>query len=341
MPKRLAVEMRFAMSVMYLAFTALKPAGALTCADLTVGSSVSQRSWGELKAARVASFRAATRKAADTELRIAPLKWLDGHRSAVSITYDGAYYWNRHIARIIQDRGLRMDFEVVTDDHQTVQMLWDSLDEMRALLDQGIRYFGHGHKHDRHDEFDEQYVRQSFQLNFALMKQWGLDPKAYAYPGSAGTKSYVQKANRDAGFICARGDDHLDRGNYYILPDDQTEPASWYFLPSVVMGTTYASMIEDHATLRPILRTNLKRRSWTILMYHAVGNLDGWGYYPIAEFERDLDWLQANDVWVAHLDQCCAYIKEKQALQVSVTPMTQSPLCDSYEVILEDQLAAR
>ena len=310
----------------------------LTCSQLTAKSAIVHTSWGEVKLTHAQAPPANKNAAQQSTLGISPLKWLDGRRSAVSITYDGAYHWSRHLVPLVQDRGLRMDYEVVTHQHQTIDDLKESLVEMRSLMDQGFHFFGHGHKHDLHDDFSESYVRNSFMTCFGLMQAWGLNPKAYAYPGSSATKRYVQEANRDAGFICARGDDRLDWGNYYILADDRPEPENWYFLPSVVMGTTYASMKESHDELRPILEQNERLSSWTIMMYHAIGHPDSWGYYPVDEFERDLDWLKDNDVWVAHLDQCCAYIKERARLNVSVTPVTQTSLCESYDVVLDDDL---
>ena len=318
------------------------PQTGMTCAQLMGHLSATPASWGEVKQTQTEA-ESAPRLTVEAEglLRLSPLKWPGGRQAAVSITYDGAFHHGRHLVPLVQSRGLRLDYEVVTYTHQTVPVLHASLGEMRALMEEGFHFFGHGHKHDLHDDFPESYVRESFDTCFQLMRQWGLNPRAYAYPGSAGTQAFVQAANRDAGFICARGDDRLDWGNYYIVPEEQMEPVNWYFLPSVVMGTTYASMVGSHDELRPILEQNLERGSWVILMYHAVGIPEGWGYYPLPEFERDLDWLVGNDVWVTHLDEGCAYIRQRAQVDIGVEPVEHIPGCRSYDVTLDDGLDPR
>ncbi len=90
------------------------------------------------------------------------------------------------------------------------------------LMPSGIHFFGHGHTHALHDTMDYERAYASFHTCFALMRQWGLEPWAYAYPGSSALRPSTQLANRDAGFIAARGQAFAP-AEYYIVPDDVRE----------------------------------------------------------------------------------------------------------------------
>ena len=142
--------------------------------------------------------------------------------------------------------------------------------------------------HALHDTMTFDAAYESFRTNFRLMTAWGLDPKGYAYLGSAGLRRSTQTANRAGGFIAARGAT-LVFDEYFIAPYEEEGPKNWFYLPSVVMGNASYRYVDRHEKLLPILDEAVTRRAWIILMYHAIGISEGWSYYPIADFERDLD----------------------------------------------------
>ena len=147
------------------------------------------------------------------------------------------------------------------------------------------------------------------------MQAWGLDPKGYAYPGSSGLRRSTQAANRAAGFIAARGAT-TSFDEYFIAPYEERGPKNWFYLPSVVMGNASYRYIDRHEKLLPILDEAIARRAWIILMYHAIGIPEGWSYYPIADFERDLDAIVERDFWSANFDAAACYLQERAQLRM-------------------------
>lgn len=272
--------------------------------------------------------------------QIEALKWRDGHRGAVSITYDAPWGINRVFSlatNAVIIRGLRMDVEAVSSKLQHFKRFPIVARMRRELLPRGIHLFGHGHTHIHHDDLDFDEAYDSFKLNFDLMEEWGLKPRAYAYPYSSGKRALIQAANRDAGFICARGGTR-DPGEYYICPRQVREPDNWYYLPSVVMGTQTDEDISDHESLEPILRRALNLDAWVILMYHSIGFPEGWAYYPYEEFLQDLNFIKGEDFWSGNLDAVAAYIQERNALDINIVRYFGSETPRNYDIIISDQL---
>ena len=127
-----------------------------------------------------------------------------------------------------------------------------------------------GHSHIDHDALGFHDAYQSFRYNFNLMREWGLNPRVYAYPLFAGRERQTQAANRQAGFIAARGGTE-DPDRYYLCETEPCKPDSWFNLPSVIMGSANSRHISNHNRLLPILHETLSRRAWTILTYHSLG----------------------------------------------------------------------
>ena len=75
-----------------------------------------------------------------------------------------------------------------------------------------------------------------------------------------------------------------------------------------------------------------------ILTYHSIGNPEGWGYYPFAEFERDLDHIAANDFWSGNLDEVTAYIKERNALDIQIVRYFGVGTPKQFELTIGDGL---
>lgn len=124
-------------------------------------------------------------------------KWSKDHQAAVSITYDAfwgkddPYYHDkfRTVENEVLKRNLRMDFEMVTAwyDYPDNQLRQAQLAEMRETeIPAGVHFFGHGHHHIKYDDVSADSAYADFKRCFDLMTQWGLQPRAYAYPGGGG-----------------------------------------------------------------------------------------------------------------------------------------------------------
>ena len=236
------------------------------------------------------------------------------------ITYDapfGTHSAHSMATDAVLQRDLRLDLEVVSAIY--LRPRWRHLiDYYRTeLMPQGIRFFGHGHTHALHDTMTFDAAYESFRRNFRLMQEWGLDPKGYAYPGSSGLRRSTQAANRAAGFIAARGAT-LVFDEYFIAPYEEEGPKNWFYLPSVVMGNASYRYVDRHEKLLPILDEAIARRAWIILMYHAIGIPEGWSYYPIADFERDLDAIVERGFWSANFDAAACYLQERAHLRIAL-----------------------
>ena len=275
-----------------------------------------------------------------TVFQIETLKWYDGARGAVSLTYDAPWGVDPRFelatdAAIARD--LRMDVEMVTSKYLNSRRMPLVARIREELIPNGVHLFGHGHTHIRHDNVDFDAAYESFKTDFEMMVDWGLRPKAYAYPHSSGQEIRTQLANKQAGFIAARGGT-TDPEQYYICPNEVSEPDNWFFLPSVVMGTKDGADIESHRMLAPILSEAQKRDAWVIMMYHSIGVPEGWAYYPLAEFEQDLDFIAESDLWSGNLDQVSAYIQERNALYINVVGFFGSETPKEFEMTMRDNL---
>lgn len=268
-------------------------------------------------------------------------KWYNGHTAAVSINYDARWRGKGRDAKIdeaideVLNRNLVMDFELVTANYTDYP---DLVAQMHSeLIPHGITFFGHGHKHDFHDNFDFDYCYNTFKLCYDLMKEWGFTPRTYAYPHWAGYKATTQLANELAGFIAARGM-AVNPDSVYICPDDEREPCNWYYMPSAAMAYQREEYLSDHAALSPILEKNLEKTAWVIITYHSIGYEEGWGYYPFEEFRKDLDQIAENDYWCGSMDNVTCYIKERNRFQLDVTLLSSNADSLKFKVSFRDDL---
>ena len=271
------------------------------------------------------------------------LKWYDGHRAAVSITYDALWgHWRAQrlidfTADEVLRRNLRIDFEFVTAKYDHPEYEFIVTDIRENVILRGIHFYGHGHTHAYHDSLSYESAYNSFKKCYDLMDNWGMQPRAYAYPYGAGKTPDVQRADEQAGFICARGIT-TDPNLFYICPDDKTEPDNWYYLPTIPMGQEDPEYINNHNEMEPLLHTALEKKAWVIIMYHAIGFPDDWGYYPINEFIKDLDQIETHDFWGGNMDMTACYIKERNLFQLEVTTITAKEGLWEYDIIFRDGL---
>ena len=286
-----------------------------------------------------ASFKIASGD--DDLLDVRVTKWYGGHRAAVTLTYDSAYgTWYNHssIADLAAREGLPINHELVTSFYE--QPLYYPLLQniRRELVARDRHLYGHGHLHVDHDALSYEDALASFRRCYQLMEHWGLRPRAYAYPHSAGLAQSTQRAVRDAGFICARGSS-LGLDEIYICPDDTVEPENWYYLPAVSVAGEFDNYIHNHAELVPVLEEGLERTAWVIVMYHAIGMPLGWGYYPTRNFRQDVAWMGDQDFWGANMDDAAAYIRERNNLRVTLESVTASgDILLSFEDGLDDEI---
>lgn len=286
-------------------------------------------------------FRYAVQEDEQPLFELEVLKWPKGRRAAVSITYDAPFgtHPNHHLATdAVLARGMTMDVEMVTAIFSTPKNRHLLEDIQDQLISRGIHLYGHGHRHIDHDSLSYEEALADFRLCYELMNQWGLRPRAYAYPGSAGRLARTQLANRQAGFLCARGMS-LNPADFCICPGDTTAPANWYYLPSVVLTQDESiNYINSYEELEPILADALERRAWVILMHHAVGIPEGWGYFPLADFERELDYLASRDFWSGNMDMAALYIKERNAFAPQLGRVKKKKGRHSFALVLADGL---
>ena len=274
--------------------------------------------------------------------RIEALKWRDGHTGAVSVTYDAPWGVNP-VFSLATDaalaHGVRMDLEIVSAKLQFYSRRPIIGRMLRELAPNGIGFFGHGHEHVPHDWFGYKQAYESFRTNFDLMKTWGLNPKVYAYP-NWGASISTQAANREAGFIAARGGTRrpAQRADYFICPGAVREPDNWYYLPSVIMGAQDGTDIPYHEALVPILKEAQQADAWVILTYHSIGNSEGWGFYPAHEFELDVGYIARSGMWSGNMDAVAAYIQERNALDIKVVRYFGIGTPKQYELSIGDGL---
>lgn len=140
-------------------------------------------------------------------------KWYDGHEAAISITIDNPPRSRREpdVDNYVREQGLVIDYEIVTGNHKDREApVFTGLDDgnlvylVSELIPAGFGYFGHGHDHIDHDALPYEDARQSFEECYQTMKDWGLDPVAYAYPRSAGNEEETQRALEASGFLSGR-----------------------------------------------------------------------------------------------------------------------------------------
>ncbi|MCA9734542.1 hypothetical protein KC799_20580 [candidate division KSB1 bacterium] len=278
------------------------------------------------------------------KVSIQPAKWFNNKSAAVSLTYDAA--WGTHpqdpeyqqmlekVANEIIDRDLRMDFELsswiyVRDDYK--QWLMSMRDE---LYPNGIHFFGHGHLHHNYDEKSYQAAYALFKQCYDLMQTWDLHPKAYGYPYGKCAKASTRKANRDAGWICARSIEQK-QDQLYICPNDISEPNDWYALPALPIASTVDQYFQNNAEILPVMQKAMEKKAWLIFMYHNIGLTNYNGWYAWDEFIKDLDMLQELDVWVGNMDEVASYIQARNAFKYTITPLDTTSGTRQYMVAID------
>lgn len=249
-------------------------------------------------------------------------KWYNDYQSVYTPTFDtGLPSRFDGINNWLIERDLYLDYEIVSLTYNGNQNRVDYL--MQKLMPEGFGFFGHGHTHINHDKlsYDEAYA--SFQLNFDSMVGYGLTPVSYAYPKGAGREDSTQRALKEAGFWAGRlFQPVFEESGPYIMAYNETEPKNWFALPSLRMEDYSFNQCEECVNnteeFLVHLKKNIKRRSWLISTYHAIG-LDGtnengetgWGYYNKENFYQEMLEVKKRSeegkIWLANMDDVVAY----------------------------------
>ena len=294
-------------------------------------------------------------------------KWFDDHTAAVSITYDGTAVRSNAVDDLAQELGLALDYEMVTQryrdrvpdwvEHDLTELIPDAVpgdlyepltDEQIAyglsLTDRGFGFYGHGHWHVDHDALSYAQAYDSFRLNHEVMENLGLKPVAYAYPRGAGAEAETQQALADAGFLAGRRS-YIDANETpYIVPDDETTPENWFFLPVMTMESIDFRQCEwcinDTWELLAHLRQAHRSRAWIIPVYHNIGGRawGGWGFYDWDYFEADLEAIAARDFWVAPMNDVVLYLREREQAEVIMQVSERNGVTQHVELVLADGL---
>ena len=274
----------------------------------------------------------------DKPFRVGLAKWPENRAGAISITYDGWAMGNAEQAarQILEARGLRTDYEVVT-------ATYDEHPEMRSfllnkLIPAGYGCFGHGHTHANHDALSYDESLKSFRACYEEMKKMGLNPIAYAYPYGAGRQEKTMRALKDSGFLSGRWHDAKDAVFPYITPDNQLVPEKWFGLPCLVMQDVHARgesrVCNNHKELLPYLQYAQEHRAWLILTYHSVGDPNSYGFYPLEEFRKDADTISESNLHAGSMNQITAYMYERNHAKLALAQLSES----RFELLLSDGL---
>lgn len=258
-----------------------------------------------------------------TNLDVKVTKWFNGHVAALTITYDAGHPLQYDVNKILIDHGLACDYELVTALYAQRPLY---LDYLKSLLPLGFGYFGHGHEHMDHDLLTYQQAYESFKHCYDLMQSWGLKTAAYAYPNSAGFEPETRLALKNAGFLASRMHMYLGRAresmiNPYIVPDSAMEPSDWYALPTLVMQdydfAKCEPCVNNNDELIPYLNETIEKTAWVMLTYHSIGLEKNYGFFKLAEFEKNVITIKQYDFWNATMNRAVLYIMERKNATVT------------------------
>ncbi|NOG99474.1 MAG: polysaccharide deacetylase family protein [Ignavibacteriae bacterium] len=272
-------------------------------------------------------------------------KWFNDHKAAVALNYDHGYPTTTSYARdalaLLKKHNAVMDYDIVT--HSLMQS--DSMKSfiLNEIIPSGMGVFGHGHKHDNHDDksYDDAYA--SFKQCYDDMVTLGIKPVSYAYPGGWGYHLSTRKALKDAGFLNGRKFEQLDISNPFIMPDEKLEPRDWYALPTLIMQSEdYDGCIvcvNNAEELAEYLDRAIEKTAWLILTYHFIGDLNNYGFYYLPEFERDLIAVKSRDIWNDKMDNITLYAYERKGAQIeAVKIFDENDRVEKIEIKIDDGL---
>ncbi|MFC1725418.1 hypothetical protein ACFL4T_07305 [candidate division KSB1 bacterium] len=249
-------------------------------------------------------------------------KWYNNHIAAISLTYDSGWPPSENdkiVQKFIIENNMVMDYEIVTEGYEAYPQLIEYM--INFLIPNRFGFFGHGHTHINHDVLSYNDAYQSFKQCYNSMREMGLKPIAYGYPGGYGYEQETQQALADAGFLCGRMHKTSYHENSLIVPDSILAPENWFELPCLVMQdidfTQDSSSINNNNELIQYLDEAISNHAFLILAYHSIGNEQGWGFFKLSEFEKNIQSIKERDFWNASINDIILYIKERETAQIS------------------------
>jgi hypothetical protein len=274
----------------------------------------------------------------EEQLTFAASKWLNHQKAAVTINIDGAPSLEGATGEVLK-RGLRSSYEIST---------WGRTDlsEYASLLlhspEPLISFFGHGDAHANHDAMPPMVAEASFRTCRELMGHAGLDTTAYAYPYGRGYRPETQAAVARAGYLMARGIHFRPEGEQsaLICPEGEQQPQNWYLLPGILVAERDekdAPMFNHDATGK-LMRSSLKHEAWIILLYHAIDDPRGWGFYPMQYFRKDLDFIASSPFWVDHMQNIGCYVLERQRVKADSRRLAHTGATSVFEFTIDDSI---
>lgn len=240
-----------------------------------------------------------------------------------------------------------MDYEIVSYNFDRFPFMYGIL---KDLVPYGFGIFGHGHKHDDHDQFGYEYSLNSFTQNYESMMAHGILPVSYAYPHGGGRLPETQQALSEAGFLSGRLFEPIFEGyGPYIMPGDETEPPNWLALPSLRMEDIDFEGASEHvnnpAEFKEHLDNSIELGSWIITTYHGIGwdgETDGrprdWGFYKRDNFFEEMLYVkqkrEEGKVWLATMDDVTLYTMQRNKAEWNLNKVDTK----TFELFFDDSL---
>lgn len=276
-------------------------------------------------------------------------KWYNGFQSAYSPTHDtGRPDLQETENNWLIENGLFMDYEIVSYNFDKYPSMYRYLRD--NLVPHGFGTFGHGHKHDNHDNFGYEYSLDSFTQNHQSMVSQGFQPVSYAYPHGGGRLPETRQALREAGFLSGRlFEPVFEEYGPYITPGDEMEPPYWLSLPSLRMEDlgyqNRTDAVNNAQELIEHLDTNIELGAWLISTYHNIGwdgetdgRTVGWGYYTRDNFYEEMLYVKAKrdegKIWLASMDDVTLYMMQRNNASYNLEKIEEN----LYELFLDDGL---
>lgn len=283
-------------------------------------------------------------------LKVAEItKWQNDYRSAFSPTHDtGRPDLQETENNWLIENGLFMDYEIVSYNFDRYPSMYRYLRD--NLVPHGFGTFGHGHKHDNHDNFGYEYSLDSFTQNYQSMVNQGFHPVSYAYPHGGGRLPETRQALKEAGFLSGRlFEPEFEEYGPYITPGDEMEPPYWLSLPSLRMEDlgfqNRSDAVNNAQELIEHLDTNIELGAWLISTYHNIGwdgetdgRTVGWGYYKRENFYEEMLYVkekrEEGKIWLASMDDVTLYMMQRNNASYNLEQVGEK----SYELMLDDGL---
>ena len=245
---------------------------------------------------------------AQTNLVLPKVAPWNGHKAAVSLTFDDSD--PSHLDVVIPElnrRGLHGTFFLIAN-------RTDRKDEWRQALKAGHELANHTLDHLHANQLNPgQEESQVSGAQAVLQKTFGIPVLTFAYPYTEVSPGLLKWVQQDC-FIARGG--YGDNGGYYMKPESEPD---WFNIPSQMTMTA-----SPFSLYQGWIDQDFAAGAWMVFMIHGLEGTP-WGYQPItkAVFNQILDALQAKDIWVETFSAVGAYWKAQKVFE-AVKPLAQN-----------------